>query len=135
MRVRKPRRYKWQLSFASMSDIAFLLIIFFAVAGKFTKTTQQGVMLPAVELGDVSQVRQLELIVTKKGEYFVNGAKVEADGLVDEISSYMTEGMDREARTVRLHADRDAEYGAVARAIEAVNKSDAYLELAVRLTQ
>ena len=131
MRVRKARRHKWQLPFASMSDIAFLLIIFFAVAGKMTRISEHNVVLPSIPLGERSKPRDIEITVTKDGEYFVNGSRVEPDALKDEIESYITEGMSVESRTVIVHADRDAEYGAVAVAIEAVNQADSYLELAV----
>jgi len=117
-----------------MSDIAFLLIIFFAVAGKFVTSSEKDVILPGVDLGNTNPKRDIEVVVTESGQYFVNGSRVEADGLAEEIGSYIMEDSDVAARTVVLHADRDAEYGQVAHAIEAVNQADAYLELAVRHT-
>ena len=117
-----------------MSDIAFLLIIFFVVAGKFTRSNEKEVALPAVELGAPNEPRDIELVVTKDGTYYVNGSRVEADGLSDELSSYIIEDAGREGRTVALFADRDAQYKDVAAAVEAVNQADAYLELAVNYT-
>ena len=135
MRVRRARRHEWNLSFASMSDIAFLLIIFFAVAGKFTRSSEKEVALPGVDLGDKTAVRDIELVVTKEGEYFLNGGRVESGGMKDEIASLLSPDAEVEGRTVVLHADRDARYSAVSAAIEAVNQADAYLELAVRYVQ
>lgn len=127
----RPRRHKWQLQFASMSDIAFLLIIFFAVCGKLKK--QDGdVVLPDVDLGVQTEVRDITILVTKEGKFEVNGTPVEPEALQDEVDSFMYQGMTDEERTVVILADRDAQYGLVAAAIEAVNKADAYLELAVR---
>jgi len=132
VRARKAKRQEWNLSFASMSDIAFLLIIFFAVAGKFTQSSDKEVVLPGVDLGEKNQHRDIELVVTKEGHFLVNRSRVEAESLKEEIMSYLPETPDRPSRTVSIFADRDAEYGAVATAIEAVNQADAYLELAVR---
>ena len=131
MRVRRARKKQWQMSFASMSDIAFLLIIFFAVAGKFTRTTEKNIVLPPADLGERTAPRQIEIVITKDGLYMVNGNRAEPEALKDEIEWCITEGMSDDERTVILHADRDAEYGAVAVAVEAVNQADAYLELAV----
>lgn len=131
MRVRKAKRNEWQLSFASMSDIAFLLIIFFVVAGKFAQTSEKDVVLPAITLGERAEPRDIELVVTKDGEYYVNGSRVQPEQLEAEIQSYLLADMAPEARTVVLHADRDTEYGTVAKAIDAINQADAYLELAV----
>lgn len=131
MHVRKVKRQAWQLSFASMSDIAFLLIIFFVVAGKFAQTSEKNVVLPSVDLGERSELRDIEVVVTKDERYFINGSRVEPDALKDEIESYIMPDTGVEGRIVVLHADWDAEYGVVAVAIEAVNQADAYLELAV----
>jgi biopolymer transport protein ExbD len=132
MRVRRVKRRPWRLSFASMSDIAFLLIIFFMVAGRITQTTEKQIVLPAIQLGERTEPREIELVVSKGEQYFVNGSRVEAEALKDEIETYLVEGAGPESRTVVLHADRDAPYGVVAVAVEAVNQADAYLELAVR---
>jgi len=133
MRVRKQRRHKWNLSFASMSDIAFLLLIFFAVVGKFTKTTEHDVSLPAVDLGERTVMRDITVVVTKDSQYFINGSRVhKPEDLAEELGFYILEDTDTETRTVKLYADRDAEFGKVSVAIEAINQADAYLELAVR---
>jgi len=131
MKVYRRKRRTPTMSFASTSDIAFLLIIFFALAGKFTKTSEKQVNLPTVNMGEPTQVRDIEVVVTKEGLFFVNGSKVEADGLKDELEAYITEDLETEARTVVLRADRDASFGAVSAAVEAVNQADGYLELAV----
>jgi len=124
------------LSFASMSDIAFLLIIFFMVAGKFTQPTEKDVPLPSVDLGEKTQPREIRIVVTKQGQYYLNGTLVtHPEDLPQEVALYITEDSTAEERTVSIYADRDAEYGAVATAIEAVNQADAYLELAVRFTR
>jgi len=135
MRVRKTKRRDWQVWYATMSDIAFQLIVFFALAGKFTKSTTKEVVLPPVDLGERTAVREIEVVVTKDARYLVNGNRVEPEGLREEIESYITPDTGDEERTVILHADRDAEYGAVVTAIEAINQADAYLELAVTHTQ
>ena len=120
------------MSFASMADIAFLLIIFFAVAGKFTQQTEREVALPPSDLGERTPPRDITVMVTRDGDLFVNESRVDAEGLRDEIAAYVTGETDPERRTVVLYADRDAEYAKVALAIDAVNQADAYLELAVR---
>lgn len=131
MRARKTRRKEWSLSFASMSDIAFLLIIFFIVAGKFVTQSEQDISLPAVDLGDSTDPREIKVVVDRNGRYFVNENKVEPEALQEEIEFYLMPDMSREQRTVRMYADKDAEYGAVFAAVEACNQADVYLELAV----
>jgi len=123
------------MSFASTSDIAFLLIIFFALAGKFTKTTDKPLELPSVTMGNNAEPRQIELVVTKAGLYYINDSKVQPEGLREEIEFYFSEDTDVAGRTVILRADRHAPYSAVSLAVEAVNQADAYLEIAVNHTE
>ena len=132
MRVRKRRRHEWNLSFASMSDIAFLLLIFFAVVGKFTKSTEHDVSLPSVDLGQRTVMRDITVVVTKDGEYYVNDSRVQdPSALTEGIEFNIRPGSKDEERTVKLYADRDAEFGKVSVAIEAISQADGYLELAV----
>jgi len=135
MRVRKSRRQTWNLSFASMSDIAFLLIIFFMVAGKFNQTEAE-VPLPAASLGEKTQPRKNSILVTKEGQYYLNSTRISnPEDLAEQLGSLFTEETSVDQRTVTVYADRDAAYGAVSKAIYAVNDADAYLELAVRFTK
>ena len=81
MRVRRSRHYEFRMSFASMSDIAFLLIIFFAVAGKFTESGSKKVILPSVDLGDRTQLRDIEIVVEKDGSILLNSIPVKEEDL------------------------------------------------------
>jgi biopolymer transport protein ExbD len=110
-----------------------LLIIFFAVAGKFTDSAEQDVPVPQIELGEQAETRNIRMVVTKGGRFLINGSHISnPDELTDNLKTYITEGMSIDQRTVVIYADRDAEYGDVATAVEAVDQADAYLELAVR---
>jgi len=133
MRVRKGRRTQWNLSFASMSDIAFLLIIFFAVAGKFTRATEREVTLPAAQEAERMVPRDIELVVTADGIYTLNGSRIFQEALIEELESMITPDMTEEQRIVVIYADRDTEYKLIKPAIEAINKAGGNLEMAVRV--
>jgi len=133
MRVRKGRRTQWNLSFASMSDIAFLLIIFFAVVGKFTRATEREVTLPAAEAAERMEPRDIELVITADGVYTLNGSRIFQEALVEELQSLITPDMDKERRTVVIYGDRDVEYNLIKPAIQAINKAGGELEMAVRV--
>lgn len=130
MKMRKPRKHEWKMSFASMSDIAFLLIIFFIVAGHFTQTEDYEVSLPGAESGERSDPKEIHLVVMED-RFIVNGTEVHQDFLDEEVSFYIFPDAPREQKTVIIYADRDAPYGRIAIAVEAVNQADAYLELAI----
>lgn len=70
----------------------------------------------AVDMGEQTQPRDIEVVVTEDGRFYINGSRCEQDALKDELSSYVVADFDRAARTVVVHADRDTEYGKVAAA-------------------
>jgi len=132
MKTRKGRRQQWNMSLASMSDIAFLLIIFFAVAGRFTRSEQK-VTLPTVLAGDRMKPRDLEITVPNDGLLTLNGVPMrEPDDLIDALRGFITPDMSQEARTVVVYADADTPWRYTKLAVEAVNQADGNLEIAVR---
>lgn len=132
MRVRKGRRQEWNMSMASMSDIAFLLIIFFAVAGKFTRS-EKTVALPTAAASDRMTPRDVEVVVTREGRFALNGVPVyDSTELVEALRGFITQDMSQEARTVAVFADADTPWRHTKLAVDAVNRADGNLEIAVR---
>lgn len=120
------------MSLASMSDIAFLLIIFFAVAGRFTRT-EKAVALPTVVASDRMTPRDIEILVMRDGAMMLNGAPVQdpAD-LTEALQGFITQDMSQEARTVAVFVDAETPWRYTKLAVDAVNRADGNLEIAVR---
>lgn len=99
-------------------DVVFLLLIFFLVATTFQQTEREmDITLPdAVSGGPISMaLRELVINVDRDGRYIVSGRTIDEAGLEATVREAVGTTPDRKA-TVR--GDRDAAYGAIARALD-----------------
>ncbi len=74
MKFPRQRQEEVSVNLTPLIDVVFLLLIFFMVSTTFTKETHLEVDLPEAS-GDVStsEVETLEILITAKGHYSVNG--------------------------------------------------------------
>lgn len=90
---------------SSLTDIVLLLLIFFLLTSSFVSNFGIKVNVPKAETGVTTESRFISVVVTKKGDFYVNGVLVPRSGLANSI---------RDARnnnagdTIVLRADKDA---------------------------
>ena len=77
-------------SMASMTDLIFLLLIFFMLTSSFVTPAGLPVNLPSSKKS-VMEVQKLSVTVTKDLQYFVNDKKVTRASLEGELKSRLTE--------------------------------------------
>lgn len=76
-------------SMASMTDLIFLLLVFFMLTSSFVTPAGLPVSLPSSKKA-VMQVQKLSVTVTKDLQYFVNDKKVTKATLEGELKSRLT---------------------------------------------
>ncbi len=106
-------------SFAGLTDIVLLLLIFFLLTSNFIPQLGIRVSLPEVDASAPVDAEYVTVAITDEGTFYVDGSKVPRARLVSAI---------REARGTRqalvLRADRNAtvdQFAAVASAAQALN--------------
>lgn len=120
-----------EFSMAAMSDLAFLLIIFFMVCGHFVDQSSSSVELPVAGTGDEGDEMPIMVTITGTGSYEVNDMSVPAGDIEDELRGRVRMADTPTGKTVLLRAERSLDYGALRVVVDAVNKSGGMLELAV----
>jgi biopolymer transport protein TolR len=109
-----------QINVTPLVDVMLVLLVIFMVTAPIL---HQGypVDLPAAE-GDalVGEEEQLVVSVTRAGEIYLNDTRVMAEDLTNKLAAIRRIRPDRR---VFLRADREARYGQVVRAMEAVRAS------------
>ncbi|HET9487161.1 MAG TPA: biopolymer transporter ExbD [Chryseosolibacter sp.] len=88
-------------SMASMTDLIFLLLIFFMLTSSFVTPSGLPVNLPSSKASTI-EVQKISVTVTKGLEYYVNDRKVSRAMLEAELKRLMTGG----AGSVILHIDK-----------------------------
>lgn len=88
-------------SMASMTDLIFLLLIFFMLTSSFVTPSGLPVNLPSSKASSI-EVQKVSVTVTTDLQYYVNDKKVSRAMLEAELKSLLTAG----AGSVILHIDK-----------------------------
>ena len=88
-------------SMASMTDLIFLLLIFFMLTSSFVTPSGLPVNLPSSKASTI-EVQKVSVTVTQDLQYYVNDKKVSRAMLEAELKSLLTAG----AGSVILHIDK-----------------------------
>ena len=132
MRIIRRSESTAEMSFSSISDIAFLLIIFFMVASSFIVSEGFHLVLPDKSKKPVITPRSQVLILSVQQD-----GKVLADGrgLADEeITSYLVDAIGSAKKAVVLKTSCEAPYGRVVKIIERV-KGAGFKSLSLRMVK
>ena len=88
-------------SMASMTDLIFLLLIFFMLTSSFVTPSGLPVNLPSSKASTI-EVQKISVTVTKELQYYVNDKRVSKAMLEGELKSLLTPG----SGSVILHIDK-----------------------------
>lgn len=84
-------RKKPELSIAPLIDMIFLLLIFFMVTTTFTKETGVQVKKPVAKKAEVLLDQNLLVAVTKDGEFWCGGERVDEAGIYAKVQARLAE--------------------------------------------
>ncbi|MFQ5633887.1 MAG: ExbD/TolR family protein [Gammaproteobacteria bacterium] len=124
MRLRPGNRAEPEINLTSLIDVVLLLLVFFMVTTSFVRESELTIRLPEVAEsgGDVVENSELEITVSARGNYFVNGRAL-VDNRPTTLRAAITKLMP-EAKTVRvtITADAAASHQSVVTAMDVVGK-------------
>lgn len=109
-------------SMASMSDIVFLLLIFFMLTSTLVSPSAINLLLPSSSSRTLAK-QTLTVYINEVGQYFVEENYVEPEQLQENI--YMSIFSEVDA-TVVLRADQSVEIQHVVNVIDAVNQINSH---------
>ena len=93
-------------SMASMTDLIFLLLIFFMLTSSFVTPSGLPVNLPSAKASNI-EVQKISVTITRDLQYFVNEKKVTRATLEGELKSRLG----GPGGAVILHIDKDVAWG------------------------
>lgn len=102
MNLQSKNKIEPQFSMASMTDLIFLLLIFFMLTSSFVTPSGLPVNLPTSKSSTI-QVQKVSVTVTKNLEFFVNEKRVSRSSLEGELKSQLHGS----GGSVVLHIDKD----------------------------
>ena len=123
MDLRTRPREEPEINLTSLIDVVLLLLVFFMVSTSFLKATEVRLQLPQAEaLPREEPAREIEIIVTASGDYFVDGQE-----LVNRRPETLQRALQRVAGDgrelpVTIRADARASHQSVVTAMDIVGR-------------
>jgi biopolymer transport protein ExbD len=102
MNIGSKNRISAEFSMASMTDLIFLLLVFFMLTSSFVTPSGLPVNLPSSAKSTI-EVQKISVTVTKNLEFYVNDKKVTRGTLEGELKSRLA----GPGGAVVLHIDKD----------------------------
>lgn len=120
---------------ASMTDLIFLLLIFFMLTSNLVTPTALPVNLPSSKKG-IIEIQKVNITITKDLDYYVNDEKVSLANLESVLSRLLKgEGYvkgDKNVPVAVLHIDKDVPVEYLVKVAEIVNSLGAKVSLATK---
>ncbi len=124
MKIKRKTKIKNRIPVSSMSDIAFLLLIFLMLSSILNMKKGPNVVLPkAQEISLPEEARKYEITVDKNGNYFFDGNYLP----LAEITAFFSAEINIYPNLyVQISADQNSEYEVVDSLVKALQDAKSY---------
>jgi len=129
MNIRGRNKVTPEFNMSSMTDIVFLLLIFFMIASTLVSAEAIDLLLPKSS-SKTSQSKSVSVSVNKKLEYFVNRKRVRKSQLEKEILAKV--GKNKIGRTITIRVEENVAFKHGVFIMDIANRNKIKSSLAVR---
>ena len=128
MNLRGRNKVDPSFNMSSMTDIVFLLLIFFMLTSTLVTVSAIDVLLPKAG-GKTENSKSIAVTITSKSLFYIDKTKVSSTKLESEILRKV--GADKK-KTIVIRGDKDVPYKNVMKVIDIANKNKLKMILAVK---
>tara|TARA_R110002124_G_scaffold131910_1_gene294282 strand:+ start:2482 stop:2874 length:393 start_codon:yes stop_codon:yes gene_type:complete len=128
MNLRGRNKVSADFSMSSMTDIVFLLLVFFLLTSPAITPDALDLILPKAK-GKSTNVQKASVSITKDGAYYVNKERVSEYGIEKELKSILA---GQEEPTIILRAEEGVPIEDAVFVMDIANKNSFKVVLAVR---
>lgn len=119
MELKRRNKASAEFSMASMTDIIFLLLIFFMITSSAISQSALEVDLPKAQQGSPNVQNTLSVSINAEGKYFVNDVETPKD----QLEAKIVDGLkDEKNPTFLIRADRKTFHGDVVYVMDIAQK-------------
>ncbi len=128
MRLRGRNKVTPEFNMSSMTDIVFLLLIFFMIASTLVSAEAIDLLLPKSS-SKTTQTKNVSVSVDKDVNYYVDMKKVSKDNLEAEVLAKVGQS---DSPSITIRSDQDVEMKHVVYIMDIVNRNKIKSTLAVK---
>ncbi|TYB74384.1 biopolymer transporter ExbD [Bizionia gelidisalsuginis] len=131
MNLRGRNKITPEFNMSSMTDIVFLLLIFFMIASTLVSAEAIDLLLPQ-STSKTTQTKNVSVSVNKNKEYFVDMKQVPKSSLEAEVLAKLGQS---DTPTITIRSDQDVEMKHVVYIMDIANRNKIKSTLAVKSVQ
>lgn len=128
MNLRGRNKVDPSFNMSSMTDIVFLLLIFFMLTSTLVTVSAIDVLLPKAG-GKTENSKSVAVSITNNSQFYIDKTEVSSANLENEILKSV--GSDKK-KTIVIRGDKDVPYKNVMQVIDIANKNKLKMILAVK---
>ena len=128
MNLRGRNKVDPTFNMSSMTDIVFLLLIFFMLTSTLVTVSAIDVLLPKAG-GKTENSKSVAISITNKSVFYIDKKKISSSRLESEILKSV--GIDKK-KTIVIRGDKNVPYKNVMKVIDIANKNKLKMILAVK---
>ena len=128
MNLRGRNKVDPSFNMSSMTDIVFLLLIFFMLTSTLVTVSAIDVLLPKAG-GKTENNKSVAITITSKSQFYIDKTKVSSSKLESAILNSV--GADKK-KTIVIRGDQNVPYKNVMKVIDIANKNKLKMILAVK---
>ena len=134
MSLKKRNRVEATFAMSSMTDLVFLLLLFFVMASTMSSPNDIKINLPTSRAQKVTRPQVAKVSIDNLGNYFVALGKQKPVQInPDELETYLSTIQAADTTMyVALHADEDVAYKEVVRVLDIANEHHMKLVVATK---
>lgn len=128
MNIRSRNKVSADFNMSSMTDIVFLLLIFFMLASTLVTVNAIDVLLPKAG-GKTENKGIVSVSITKDGDYYIDADKVEFNQLENSLLTKMS---NTKEGSLVIRGDHESAYKNIMQVIDIANRNKIKMILAVK---
>lgn len=128
MNIRGRNKVDPSFNMSSMTDIVFLLLIFFMLTSTLVTVSAIDVLLPKAG-GKTENSKSVAVTITSKSQFYIDKTRVSSSRLESELLKSV--GTDKK-KTIVIRGDQNVAYKNVMKVIDIANKNKLKMILAVK---
>ncbi|NCA79204.1 MAG: biopolymer transporter ExbD [Sphingobacteriia bacterium] len=132
--LKKRNKIDASFSMSSMTDIIFLLLLFFMIASTMSSPNDMKINLPQSKTKTATKAHVVKVAINDQGQYFVadDGEKPQLVNF-EEVEPYLQQVQATDSAVfVALHADENVPYKEVVRILDIANENRMKLVIATK---
>jgi len=134
MALKRRNKIEAGFSMASMTDIIFLLLLFFVISSTMSSPNDIKINLPQSKANTSTSPVIAKVSINAEGQYFIAKGNAQPESISpDLLESYIMDMVAKDTTTyIALHADQNVPYKEVVRVLDIANQHKIKMVIATK---